>query len=819
MWPVALKTAVGIVLGARHPMFLFWGPEHIQFYNDAFKPSFGEGKHPAAMGQRGRECWSEIWEIVGPQIDGAMKEGKPSWNVDHFVPIVRNGRMEEVYWSYGYSSVPADEPGEIGGALVVCSETTAHILSKRRSILLQSLSARLANARDPAEVIPAAAHCLTECVHDLPCVFFRQKRETSIAAVDAHGAVAESILDEALRGGAERPVKRTLSKALPGSPWPEPVTDVFAVPIEGFPGDVVVFGLSPRLPFDHAYEAFLQAIVDLIAQARARTQVEAERRRLFLVAPVATALMVGPEHRFQVANPLFCDLVARDVVGRTLRDAFPELTGSPVVDLLDRVLRTGESVSVTEQLVTLVDPRTGAREERFLRFNLEPFRRDGEVAGVVAVALDVGEQVKARRTLEETSRERERLLADADAAARAKDAFLAMLGHELRNPLAPIITAVEVMRLKGSPHSARERDIIERQARHLVRLVDDLLDVSRVQRGKIELRKTHIALSEIVMRAVEVARPLFDQKAQELRIDVGGDLVVDADPVRMSQVVANLLTNAAKYTDRGGRVVVRATCDHDRVSLDVEDDGRGLAPEQLSHLFEAFFQGPRAKDRAEGGLGLGLTLVKSLVELHGGSVSAKSQGPGKGSVFTLSIPAAKADAAHPASEAPSIDMSPPRSPTRILMVDDNPDITSLVGEILEQAGFDVRIASDGPRALDLAATFHPNIAILDIGLPVMDGYELAGRLRELLGHAAPRMIAMSGYGQKEDRENSRRAGFDRHLVKPVEAQVLLSAIRGSSCVPGEAVDAPSLVEPTSVEGSTGTWGMPATGAGEPIVRG
>jgi CheY-like chemotaxis protein len=278
-------------------------------------------------------------------------------------------------------------------------------------------------------------------------------------------------------------------------------------------------------------------------------------------------------------------------------------------------------------------------------------------------------------------------------------------------------------------------------------------------------------------RAVEIASPLFEEKHHHLRVDVPtSGLDLHADPIRLSQVVANLLTNAARYTPSGGAVGIVARREDDEAVLRVEDSGAGISAEQLPHLFNMFFQGPQRSDRPSGGLGLGLALVKSLVTLHGGSVSAASEGPGRGSVFEVRIPVRSSAAVRPAplSEPSSVACDPQFS-RRVLIVDDNADLAEMLSVLLEDRGYDVRTVHDGPSALELAATFHPTIAVVDIGLPVMDGYELATRLRELLGDSAPRMIAMSGYGQAQDRANSARVGFAKHLVKPVDPRALLRA--------------------------------------------
>ena len=708
-----------------------------------------------------------------------MQNGKPSWNEDALVPIFRNGRIEEVYWSYGYS--PVYDGDRIAATLVVCTETTARVLSERRLALLRALAVAFAAAEDAEDVTRIAAQVLAKAGKDVP-FFVRCGGKGPQAAVGLDDAAATAVT-RAVAPSLGQAARMTLPFGVPTSQWPEPATDVYVLPVQGSSREAFVFGLNPRLPFDDGYRAFLDQILEHIVTARGRARAASERRNLLQQAPVATALLMGPDHVFELANPLYRAMVGRDVTGLSYVDAFPELRGTALPDILDRVYRHGESFATEEMRVPLVMTPGGPVEDRFIKFNLEPTRNaDGDVYGLMAVAIDVTEQARARRALEQTNVERARLLADAEAAGRAKDEFLAMLGHELRNPLAPILTSLDLMKLKEPGHLARERDIIERQAVHLVHLVDDLLDVSRVVQGKIVLKKTRLPLYEVIARAVETASPLFEQKAQKLTVDVPREgFDVDADPVRLSQVMANLLTNAAKYSGSGAHIAVRATLEGDVVVIAVIDDGMGIAPEQLPRLFETFFQGPRSTDRAEGGLGLGLALVKSLVELHGGSVRANSEGIGRGSAFEVRLARAKGDVAPstPPRES-AARVAAARSSIRVLLVDDNTDAAELFGEYLASVGYDVRTAHDGPSALEVAAAFRPMVAILDIGLPVMDGYELATRLRERLGAATPRLIAMTGYGQEEDRENSRRAGFERHLVKPVDAHALLAAIQEPS---------------------------------------
>jgi len=774
-WPAALKTTVGILLHSRQPMFLWWGAELVQIYNDAYVPSFGVGKHPRAMGQRGSDCWQEIWPIIKPQIDDVMQRGKPSWNVDHLVPIWRNGRIEEVYWTYGYSPVYADD-GSVGGTLVVCSETTKSVVAQRRLDIARTLALALLRIGNTSDVIAVVLEVLARAPRDVPfamiCAAGEAPRSVGLSAA------AAAALDHWIAQGPERPALRVLDTAIDAGHWPEPVSDVLVLPLEPAIGRVMVFGLSSRLPFDDEYRSFLEQLAEQVVSTLSRARTQGERRSLLEQAPVPAALLTGPDHVFEIANPRFCKMVGRDVVGRSYADAFPELrTVKEIQDLLDRAYQHGEPYVANEMMIPLLGP-DGELAERYFNFNLEPIRdADGVVFGMMSIALDMTPQVTARRVLEQTSAERARLLQDAQAASRAKDEFLAMLGHELRNPLAPIVTAIELMDLKGCAELKRERDIIEHQTRHLIHLVDDLLDVARVAQGKIELRRTRLPLSEVVARAIETVTPLLEEKAHVLEVDVPLDgLDIDADPTRFRQVVANLLTNAAKFTPQGGRVSIQGALDGDAVLLRVADNGIGIAPEQLGYLFDLFFQGPRNSDRAGGGLGLGLALVKTFVSLHGGSVRALSEGLNRGSSFEIRMPCAEAHS-RPAAPRPATPAAPvARRAQRVLVVDDNTDLAELLSCVLRGAGLEVCTAHDGLTALGLVSEFRPSLAIIDIGLPVMDGFELAARLREQLGPSGLHLIAMTGYGQPEDRERTRRAGFSVHLVKPVDSASLLGAI-------------------------------------------
>lgn len=393
-------------------------------------------------------------------------------------------------------------------------------------------------------------------------------------------------------------------------------------------------------------------------------------------------------------------------------------------------------------------------------------RTDGTPEHIIAVFQDITERKRAEEALKE--------------ANRRKDEFLAILAHELRNPLAPIRNALQILRRRGDEPGIRGRfiDMMDRQLSQLIRLVDDLLEVSRITSGKIELRKERVDLRQIIAGAVETSRPLIEAGGHTLEIHLASEpLVLDADPVRMSQMLANLLNNSAKYTEKGGRILLNAWRERGDVLVSVRDTGAGIAPDLLPKVFEMFAQADHDPGRPQGGLGIGLSLVKNLVQLHGGSIEAHSEGPGRGSEFILRLPGHSAERRQEdTSESRERPATASGKPLRILVADDNVDSAESIAALLQMLGHDVSLAYSGRAAVEAACSHHPEVMLLDIGLPEMDGYEVARRLREKPEFQEILLIAMTGYGQMEDRRLSHEAGFDEHLVKPVDFSVLQSLL-------------------------------------------
>jgi PAS domain S-box-containing protein len=360
-------------------------------------------------------------------------------------------------------------------------------------------------------------------------------------------------------------------------------------------------------------------------------------------------------------------------------------------------------------------------------------------------------------------------------ADRRKDEFLAILAHELRNPLAPLRNGVQILRLRARSDATLERTLsmMDRQMSHLVRLVDDLLDVGRITRGKLELKSEKLLLTSVLASAIEASRPLLEAKNHHLAIEPDSDkLFVEGDASRLAQVFSNLLANAAKYTDDGGRIVVKVGREGDEAIVYVQDNGIGIPHEAAGSVFDLFSQVRAHQSRTDGGLGIGLALVQWLVEMHRGSVSVASEGLGKGSTFTVRLPLASApvERALPVEPGPAGESAQPRR--RILVVDDNLDAAASLTSLLTMQGHDVQIAADGREALDRASTLHPDLIFLDLGMPRMDGFEAARRIRALPGGEDVLIVALTGWGQPADRQRSREAGFDQHLVKPVSFDTL-----------------------------------------------
>jgi signal transduction histidine kinase/ActR/RegA family two-component response regulator len=495
-------------------------------------------------------------------------------------------------------------------------------------------------------------------------------------------------------------------------------------------------------------------------------------------APVPIAIAHDRECRFISANRALAALL------HLPPDANVSLTPPPGQSRPYRIQRNGQDIPERElPMQYAVAHRTSVSNEIelvladgtvvYVQNDVEPlYDTHGEIYGCVSVCVDLTDRRRAERTLRE--------------ADRRKDEFLATLSHELRNPLAPIRTAIEVMRIaRANPEIVENaRATVERQLLHLVRITDDLLDVARITQNKVELRRQRLDLRDVVQSAIEATRPLIDAHAHALTIDLPKQpMPADADYTRLAQVFSNLLNNAAKFTPSSGEIHVAGSVVGGVATVTVSDTGVGVPPSMLPRIFDMFTQLQAHRDRTYGGLGIGLTLAKRLVELHGGTIAALSEGPNRGATFAVRLPCAQA--ADHEGATPVRDASRQPAGARVLVADDNPDTAEMMRIMLGIKGHEVRTAADGIQAVSIAEAFDPDIAFLDIGMPRMDGYETARRIREVLGPKI-RLVALTGWGQDDDKRRSQAAGFDHHLTKPPDPEVLERLI--AECSGGSRVE-------------------------------
>ncbi len=549
-------------------------------------------------------------------------------------------------------------------------------------------------------------------------------------------------------------------------------------------------------PIDHAEAptgvgGVLVVCSETTQHVRSMLRLSSERDelgRLFEQSPAFMAWLSGPEHRFEIVNPAYRTLVDnREVTGLTVAQALPETLEQGYIALLDQVFTTGVPHRAVGARILL---RSGdASIERHVDFVYQPIVDvDNAVQGIFVVGYDASERVIAEAAVHARESQYRELSEQLAESNRMKDEFLATLAHELRNPLAPMRNALAIQRMAPDQPDAvaSAREIMTRQVDQMVRLVDDLLDVSRLSRGVVELRRAPVALDEVLAAAIETSRPLLELQRHALAcVFPDTPIHVNADATRLVQVFANLLNNAAKFTPGGGQIRMHLSREDDDAVVRIVDSGIGIAPEMLARVFDMFSQVDRSHTQVGGGLGIGLTIVRQLVEGHGGQVSARSSGAGTGSEFTVRLPlvahgnAPHGDTLHgdtPHDDTPqdeTLSNEPPSAAAlRVVIADDNVDAAQSLRMLLEHAGHDVQSAHDGDEALRLADRLRPHVMVLDIAMPGRNGYEVARAVRSESWGRDVLLIAASGWGQPHHYARSLEAGFDEHLVKPVAVDVL-----------------------------------------------
>jgi PAS domain S-box-containing protein len=793
-WPGSLRTVVQLCLDSRVQMAVWAGPELALIYNDAYSATLGPDKHPHALGRPGREVWTEHWGWLEPELERVRRGGESLRHEDERLVMTRAGRDVETFFSY--SLTPVREPdGTIVGVLNVVRESTEHVrgtVDHEQALAFALAAARAgaweldlgdqgagrSRARERSVGLDPLVDTLRAVLEAVP---------VAVVVADARGrilltsAATRQVLGGPVTGNAHGPrggyrvlrPDRTevpvgqlpLSRALRGE---EVVDEALVVRhVDGTEIDIRASATPLRAAGGGLYGAVtLFHDVSEHKRGKAALRRSEERYRVLFESIdegfcIIEMIFEGErpvDYRFLRVNPAFERHTGlTDAPGKRIREMVPRHE-EYWFERYGRVATTGEPArfeNAAEALGRFYDVfafRVGAPEQR-----------------QVAVLFN---DITQRKRAEVALREANDRLIEAD---QRKDEFLAVLSHELRNPLAPILNGVSILERAepGGVQAIRAREVIERQAQHMARLIEDLLDVTRISRGKIVLQRERVDLNAIARRTTEDHRELFARAGVELEIvEPGEPLWVDGDGTRLAQVIGNLLSNAAKFTPRGGRTVLALEEGASEVAVvRVRDSGAGFLPGTRERLFEPFVQGAQTIERTRGGLGLGLALVKRLAELHGGTVTAHSEGEGRGSEFVVTLPLQ-------APATPKVDVGGhgamrPRA-RRVLVIEDNVDSAESLREVLQLSGHEVTVVYSGAQGLEAARAHGPDIILCDIGLPGMDGYEVARSIRAA-GDATLRetfLVALSGYASAADVRKSSEAGFDRHVGKPPTLELL-----------------------------------------------
>ena len=760
-WPPSLRTVVRLMLNTNHPMYIWWGSELCCLYNDAYRQSIGPERHPGSLGRPAQEVWEEIWDVIHPQIEQVMSGRGPTWQIDHLVPITRHGQREDVYWTYSYS--PIDEetaPNGIGGVLVVCTETTQHVQTARR--LVEERDRLRASETRFRAALRAGRMGSWETDHTTKT---RQWSPEGMALFgidlpEGRGQVGGEH-DEYV--GSIHPDDRHLVETF----------REFAQHKDWFPAEYRIVrpdgtllwlsggGLVVARAPDGRPLRLVSIMVDATERKLTEQRLAIERERLTLAL---RAGQMGAYDTSMADGTIWWSPQTYTLFG--VRPEHFEPTPAAVLEMIDPLDREAFQALRNE---AIAERQPFVHEFRIRRPDGTRLwighrgRAEYDDAGRALRNFGVVMDITERKEVEERLR-------DAD---RQKDLFIAMLAHELRNPLAPIKNAAQVLRriVKPEPKTTWCQDVIERQVDQMTRLLDDLLDVSRLSRGQLKLKPQELTLAAVIEQAVELARPLIDAAGHTLVVTLpDSPLEIRGDLTRLAQVFSNVLINAAKYTPRAGRISLTARAQGARASVTIADSGIGIAAEHLSQIFDVFQQIESTLAHSQGGQGIGLSLAKRLVELHGGTIAARSRGVGSGSEFELTIPliASVDNAATPSTDV----RASPQGSYRILVADDLQDAADSLAVLLEGMGHSVSVAYDGEQALKLAESVRPQVAVLDLGMPKLSGVEVCRAIRAQPWGRDMVLIAQTGWGQEHDRRQTTEAGFDHHTVKPIEGNTL-----------------------------------------------
>ena len=752
-WPQSLKTAVSLMLRARQPVFIGWGPQLVSLYNDGYIPICGR-KHPHALAQPMAEVWAEVWDTLSP-INAAVLRGEAQWFENMPFELAGRGDAGPSYFSFSYTPL-LDDDGEIGGIFCSALETTSTVrLAERRGIeakrqqrMFEQAPGFICTLRGPEHVF--------EFVNDSYARLFNRAEMVGRTVRDVFpelgGQGFYELLDQVYATG-----QRYVGRAVParlrdgaGGTDRDVLLDFVYAPVLDDDGRVTgIFCEGHDVTSAHAAQ---QALLEKEEQLRLATE----------------AAEVGLWDVNVLSDTLFWPPRVKAMFGISADQPISMADYYAGVHPQDREATLAAYASATDPLQRAlydVEYRAVGKEDGRIRWVAAKgrgiFDAQGKCVRVIGTAIDI----TARKAAEQAERE----------AEQRKDEFIATLAHELRNPLAPLRSAVHLLRVQddAAPNVARLHQMMERQLDHLVRLVDDLLELSRIRQGTLDVRMTALQVGDFLGAATEAAEPLIRDRRHQLVVDCAPrPLWVCGDAVRLTQLVSNLLNNAARYTRPGGTIRVETRSEAGQAVIRVSDTGRGFEPQDAQRIFELFARGD-----ASGGLGIGLALGRRLAQLHGGTLEGASDGPGQGAVFTVRLPLVDApEAAGAPAAAPALAAIPP---IRVLVVDDNVDAADTMELLLRELGAQVSVARDGAQALEKFDEADPAVVLLDIGMPGMDGYEVARRLRQRYPQRALSIVGLSGWGQERDRQRGREAGFDHHLVKPADIEALQTLLHSA----------------------------------------
>lgn len=746
IWPRELRGAAERVFATPLPMFVAWGPDLEIIYNDGFIELLGD-KHPWAMGRPYLELWQNARELHGSYVQRAQ-DGESLLIKDVMFEVCRGGSIQRASVTFSYAPVRGSN-GAVAGIECICIENTEATCTlafqtdqrARLEKLLLQAPGFLAVLRGPEHTFDLINDEFQQLIGSRNVV----GKTVAHALPEAIDQGFIGILDRVRDTGEPfvgKEVHIALRRTMDG-PTVQAYVDFVYQPLRGIMGE----------------------IDGIVAQGHEVTDQRAAREELLAFANSipAIAWVARPDgtlERFNTQWEAYTGKSAEGALGRGwVKEVHPD-------DLPQAWAVWKAAKEEAEPWQTEYRLRGADGHYRWFLARAVPQRDANEhVVKWFGTTTDIEDMRRAAQTLK--------------AADRQKDEFLATLAHELRNPLAPIRFAVDIVSSPSCSPEARAEalQVIKRQVGQMSHLLDDLIDVARITERRVALRKKPISMRDAMNAAVETVRPLINDKSHQITVEVEQPVpIVMMDPVRLAQILTNLLTNAVRYTDPGGRILMEAHSAGNMCTLRVTDDGIGLAPEATASIFEMFFQAQPVLARAEEGLGIGLALVKGLVELHGGTVSANSPGLGKGSVFEVTLPLSPTEAKEK-NEIEIASVNAGRSRTRIvLLADDNADAVFVMAELIRMEGHVVHVARDGTQAMEMAAHVKPDVAILDIGMPGFDGYEVARRIRDATATANCLLIAATGWGQEADRCRALNAGFDVHFTKPLDPSAMLDII-------------------------------------------